>query len=235
MTPNSGFFGETARTSQISPLARRHRGAGGVVAVTRCNFDDLGENLFGHGDAGAASAAVRCFARAGEQHDVALHDAGEMVFDGRVNVGDVEGDRQTARKCVEVAQVDLALPRHLQLTLEAGGELAHGDGNEDEEDQVDDFLRILDAEAVERRIEEEGRGEHAANRGNNRRYDAPPGRGDHHRDQVDDGAVGKADLPDQRKQHGGDGRDQAERHEDAVQFLPDGVEFQRVMHRIAGW
>jgi hypothetical protein len=46
--------------------------------------------------------------------------------------------------------------------------------------------------------------------------------------------VGKADFPDQGKKHCGDGCDEAERHEDAAQFLPDRVEFQRVMHRIAG-
>jgi hypothetical protein len=39
------------------------------------------------------------------------------------------------------------------LALESRGELAYGDGNENKEDQVDDFLRILDAEAVERRVE----------------------------------------------------------------------------------
>ena len=122
--------------------------------MTRRNLGGLAEYQFRHGHAGASSAAVRCFARAGKQHDIALHDAGKVVFDCRVNVGNVEGDSQTPRKGIKIAQVDLALPRHLQLTLEASGKLAHGDGHKDKEDQVDDFLRILDAEAVERRIEE---------------------------------------------------------------------------------
>ena len=64
--------------------------------MTRCNLDDLAEYQFRHDHAGATSAAVRCLARAGKEHDVALHDAGEMVFDGGVNVGDVEGDSETS-------------------------------------------------------------------------------------------------------------------------------------------
>src|SRR5262249_21725549 len=212
----------------------RHRGAGGGFTVARCNLDDLAEHLLGYEHTGATPAAVRCFARAWKKHDVALHDAGEMVLDSGVNVGDVEGDRQASRKSVEIPEVYFALPRHLQLALEPRSELAYGDGDEDEEDEVDDFLRILDAEAVEGRIGKKRRGKHAANRGNNGRHDSPPGCRDDHRDQVDHGPVGKPDFPDQGEQHRGNGRDQAKRHENAVQFLPDRVEFQRVMHRFAG-
>jgi hypothetical protein len=96
MTPNSRFFRRDCAHQPDLSAWRRHRGACGVVAVTRCNFDDLGENLLGHDDAGAASAAVRCFTRAWKKHDVALHDAGEMILDGCVNVGDIERDSQTS-------------------------------------------------------------------------------------------------------------------------------------------
>jgi hypothetical protein len=75
------------------------------------------------------------------------------------------------------------------LAFEPGGELAHHHRYEDEQDEIDDFLRIRDAEAVKRRIEEKGGGEHPAHRCNDRRYDSPARGRDHHREQIDDGAV----------------------------------------------
>ena len=195
MTPNSGALRRhRAHQPDLAALGR-HRHAGRGIAAAGRDLGHFAEHLLRHRDAGAPSAAVRCLARAGEQHDLALHDGGEVVFDRGMNVGHVERHRQPARKGVKIAQVDLALARHLQLTLEAGGELAHHHRDEDEQDQIDDFLRIRDAEAVERRIEEEGGGEHAADRGNDRRHDAPARRRDHHRDQIDHGAVGRARLP----------------------------------------
>src|ERR1017187_8768624 len=165
-----------------------HRHAAVGVAAAGCNFDDLGEHCLRHRDAGAPSAAAGSIARTGEQDDFALHDGGEVVFDRGMNVGHVERHRQPARKGVEVAQVDLALVRHFQLAFEPGGELAHHHRDEDEQDEIDDFLRIRDAEAVERR-KEEGGGEYPAHRGNDRRYDSPARGRDHHREQIDDGAV----------------------------------------------
>jgi hypothetical protein len=154
-----------------------------------------------HRDAGVPSAAVRRFTRAREEHDLALHDGGEVVLDRGVNVGHVERHRQPAREGVEVAQVDLALPRHLQFALEARGELAHHHRDEDEQHEIDDFLRIRDAEAVERRIEEKGGGQHPADRSNDRGHDAPAGGRDHHRNQIDRGTVAEPDPPNERKKH----------------------------------
>ena len=142
MTPNSELLGDTARTSQISPLS--------AVTVTpllaSCragrDLDHLGADRLRHRDAGAPSAAAGSVARAGEQDDFALHDGGEVVLDRGMNVGHVERHRQPAREGVEVAQVDLALARHLQLAFEPGGELADHHRDEDEQDQIDDFLRI---------------------------------------------------------------------------------------------
>ena len=96
-------------------------------------------------------------ARAGEQHDIALHDGGEMVFDRGMDVANVERHRQPARESIEIAHVDLALARQFQLPLQPSGELAHHDGDEDEQEQIDDLLRVADAEAVERRKEERRR------------------------------------------------------------------------------
>ena len=102
-----------------------------------------------------------------------------------MDVGNVERHRQPAREGVEIAQVDLALARHLQLPLEAGGELAHHHRDEDEQDEIDDFLRIGDAEAVERRIEEEGGSDHATDRSHDGGDHAPPGRRDDHWNEID--------------------------------------------------
>ena len=167
---------------------RRHGGRGGL--------DHLGEHLLGHRDAGAPSAAGGGLARAGEQHDLALHDCGEMILDRGMDVAHVEGDRQAAREGVEIAHVDLALARQFQLPLQAGGELAHHHRDEDEQEEVEDLVRVLDAQAVERRIEEEGGGAHAADGGDHRRDDAPARGRDHHWDQVDDRAVVQPGLDD---------------------------------------
>ena len=55
---------------------------------------------------------------------------------------DVEGARQPAREGVEVAHVDLAPARELQLPPQPGRQLAHHNGDEDEQKEVDDLLRV---------------------------------------------------------------------------------------------
>ena len=81
-------------------------------------------------------------ARAGKQHDLALHDGGEVVLDRGMDVGDVESHRQPAREGIEIAHVDLALARQLQLPLQPGGELAHHHRDEDEQHEIEDFVRV---------------------------------------------------------------------------------------------
>jgi hypothetical protein len=120
------------------------------------------------------------------------------------------------------------------LALEAGGELAHRHRDENEQNEIENLLRIPDSETVKRRIEEEGGGEYAANRGNHRGHDAPARGRDHHRDQENHGTVGEPDFIHQGKQQRGEGGDQAERRENAGQFLADAVEFQAVGHCLTG-
>ena len=128
-----------------------------------------------------------------------LHDTGEVILDGRVDIRDVERDSEPAGKCVKVTQIDFPLPRHFQLPLEAGRELAHRHCNEYEQDQVDDFLRFLDAEAVGGRVEEKGGRKHAAHGGDQRRHNPPTCRRDHNRDQVGDGTMRKPAFPHEQK------------------------------------
>ena len=144
-----------------------------------------------------------------------------MILDRRVDIRHVESDRQPARKCIEVAQIYFPLTRHFQLPLEAIGKLTYGDRNENEQDQVDDFLRVLDAEAVCRRIKEIGRGEDPANGRDKRRHDAPTRRRDHDRDQVNDGTVRKPDLPHKKEQYRRQCRDQGEGEGYARQLFSD--------------
>ena len=180
-----------------------------------------------------ASAAGGGFARAREQHDLALHDVGEMILDGGMDVGDVEGDRQPARERVEIAHVDLALARELQLPAQAGGELADHDGDDHEQHQVEDLLRVPDAEAVERRIKEEGGGQHPADGGDDRRHDAPAHGRDQHRNEIEHRAVFEPDFRDGRIDAHGDRADHGEREQNATQFLADTLVLQEIGHRRA--
>ena len=91
-------------------------------------------------------------------------------------------------------------------------------------------MRVGDAEAVERRVEEEGGSEHPADGGEDRRHDAPARGRDHYRDQIDHGAVAEPGLDDDEIDCRGDGRDHAKRQQNAAQFLADAVEFQGVEH-----
>jgi len=91
-------------------------------------------------------------------------------------------------------------------------------------------VRVLDAEAVEWRIEEEGGSEHPADGGDNRRHDAPARSRNHHRNQIDHGAVAEPGLDDDEIDRRGDGRDHAKRQQNAAQFFADAVEFQGVEH-----
>src|SRR5262249_53914122 len=148
--------------------SRRHYGARCGFAVTGCDLHDFAKNPLWHCYSGATPAAVCRFARAREQHDVALYDAREVILDCRMNIRDVECNSQAPRESIEVAQVDLALAGHFKLALEARRELTYGHGDENEQNQVDDFLGILDAETVGRFVEKERRGDHTAYRCNDR-------------------------------------------------------------------
>jgi hypothetical protein len=64
--------------------------------VTGCDLHDFGKNPLWHCHPGATPAAVRRFARTRKQHNIALHDAGEVIFDCRMNIGDVERHSQAS-------------------------------------------------------------------------------------------------------------------------------------------
>src|SRR6185437_3097075 len=169
------------------------------------------------------------------ENDLALHDAGKMILDCGMDIRHVKCDGQPTRKGVEVAQVNLALARHLELPLEAAGELAHHHRHENEQCEIDDLLGVGDAEAEKGRIKEEGRGKYPAYRRGDSRHDSPTRCRDDDRYQVNNGTVLEAVLPDEDKQHGGQNADQADRHGDAMQFLPDVRVITDVLHcRAAG-
>ena len=69
----------------------------------RSDLDNFGENTLRHGRAGAPAAAVGRLAGTGKQDHVALHDAGEVVLDGRVDIRHIERDSEPAGKCIKIA------------------------------------------------------------------------------------------------------------------------------------
>ena len=157
-----------------------------------------------------------------------------MIFDRGVDVAHVEGHCQPAREGIEIAHVYLALPRKLQLPLEAGCELAHHHGDENKQNEVEHLMRVGDPQAVQRRIEEEGGGERAGDGGHHRRDHAPARGRNYHRNEVDDRTVVQAGLRHQAIDKGRDEPDQHQRQADVAQFSSQVVEFGRVWHCHAG-
>ena len=151
-----------------------------------------------------------------------------MVLDRGMNVGHVERHRQPPREGVEVAQVDFALARGLQLPFEPGRELAHHHRDEDEQNQVEDLVRVRDAEGC-RAAERRRRRKRARRRPRQRSprrcpsawprsppgSDRPPSRG-----------RGRSRRPVRIDEHGHH-RDHAQGRQNAAQFLADAVEIQR--------
>src|SRR5215472_5385799 len=97
-----------------------------------------------------------------------------------MNIRNIERDCQTPRESVKIAQVNLTLASHFQLPFETSCELAHSHGHKDKQDEIDNFLGVLDAETVKRLVKEEGGCKHTTDCCDDRGND-PPARGsDHH-------------------------------------------------------
>jgi hypothetical protein len=224
-------------------VVRGHRVVAGRSGPGGSHLDDLVENGLRHGDlggldlgglhlAGLAVRRVGGVAPAGEQDHLALGDGSEVILDGRMDVRHRERARQAAHEIIEVAGLHLAPARQLELSLQPAGELADYDRDEDVEQQVDHFLRIANAQVVERREEQERRRHHAG-KGGNERGDAPPaGGGQEHRNQEENGAAGIAELVDEQvNRQGGDGdRDQGQR--DTAQRATETVGLRNLRHRV---
>ncbi len=88
-----------------------------------------------------------------------------MVFDGRVDLAGVGGDRQPLGEGVERAHLALALLRNQRMGARPRRELARHRGDDDEQDEVENMLRLRDAKIVDRLVEEECRRGDAADRG----------------------------------------------------------------------
>lgn len=138
-----------------------------------------------------------------------------MIFDGCIDVGCREGARETARECVEVAHFGLALPRDLELLLQLRGQMAGHDRHEQEQREIDVFLRVPDLKAVDRRKEEVRRRRDTEKSRHDRRNDAPARRRNHHRYKINDGAPVNSPLRNQRV---GDGRGDAHDQDGGAQF-----------------
>ncbi len=64
-----------------------------------------------------------------------LQDRREVILDRGVNVGDVEGDREAARKSIKIAHVDLALARNFRLHFQLRRQMAGDHGDEDKKNR----------------------------------------------------------------------------------------------------
>jgi hypothetical protein len=118
------------------------------------------------------------------------------------------------------AQAVRLLPRPCPPRV--GGKLSRHHGDDDEQRQIEDVNGIVDAEIVDRRIEEEGG---CANRGESRdhgRYDAAPDRGKQHRDHVNDGDGPDIDKALQGRERAGQHADQHQRDHDLIGALARG-------------
>lgn len=131
----------------------------------------------------------------------------EMVLDRGVDIAFARGGRKTPRQQVE--RFDLRLPpaRGLPLFAKLGGELPGHDRDDHEHRYIDQFLRLMDMQAVDRRIEEEGGGHDTGNHRDKGGENAPARRGEDYGDHVAHADMIERHQFSNRKHDGGRGHD----------------------------
>src|ERR1700722_5956795 len=110
----------------------------------------------------------------------------EVVVDRGDQFRDGETGGKTPRKIIEVMDVPLALAQRLGFLAQARGEIAADERHPEEQQQVDDFLRILNLETEDRRKEKEIRFRHADDGSQRRRPDSPSGGSDDDGNEIGD-------------------------------------------------
>ncbi len=138
--------------------------------------------------------------------------ARQVAADGGNQVADGETGGQALRKLVELLHLPLAPPQRVGLALEPGGEIAADQRDHEEEQEIDDLLRALDLQAVDRRKEEEVGGRHAGDGGEGGGPN-PPLRGrDSDRNQVGHRHQRDRNLALDHQEGRGDQHDTEQRH-----------------------
>ena len=74
-----------------------------------------------------------------------------MILDGDEYFGGAGRRGEPARKGVEIGHLPFPLARDRGVALGLGGQVRHEDGDDHEQDEIEDFLRLGDLEAVELR------------------------------------------------------------------------------------
>ena len=118
--PKSGVFGDTRRTSQRLPLpSSMVRSPHSSCSMRLTSSRTRSGTVVGRAGLGGA-----------KQHDLALHEIGEMILDGDENVGGARSRGEPPRKGVEIAHLAFALARDRGVALGLGGEMRHKDGDD---------------------------------------------------------------------------------------------------------
>jgi hypothetical protein len=149
-----------------------------------------------------------------KQRHAATGNGAHVVLNRGVDVGRARGHGEAAREEIERLHLLLALPRRLDVLAHAIGELTRHHCHDDEQDEVGDVGGIGDADVVDRRIEEEGRGRQAGQPRDDRRRHTPARRSDDDGDQIAEGGVVQIEQRTGHEQRGSDRSDDQQRHGD---------------------
>ncbi len=165
-----------------------------------------------------------------EQHHLALHQIGEMLLDGDKNLSRARRHGEAARERVEVAHLALALARNDDVLLGLAGQVRHHHGDDHEQQKIERFLGRGDLETVELREIDIAREQHAGDGGHQRRNDAEPIAGQHHRHEIEHRTAQDADIVAQHERHRGCRGDKQQRNDYAAHFAPQRCEHEIYSH-----
>ena len=111
-----------------------------------------------------------------DQDGTAAQCIRKVVLDCEDQIAAGQAGSKSLRERVQFADLSFAAAQTDRFILKARREVAGDQSDQQEQNQIDDILRVADPERVKRRIEEEIRGSRAGNGRYDARYD-PPQRG----------------------------------------------------------
>ncbi len=212
----------TYRAQQPDVLRRFiHHAAGGGIGGRDRRGDALLQDHWQRVRFERFKAAAGC---GREERDPLSERIGQVILNGGDQVRYGETRRQTSRELVKLLDFPLSMAQRFRLLPQARGKIAADQRHHQEQHEVDDFVRILDLETVERRKKQEISHRQAGNRRQGGRPDAPLGRRDNDRYQVRDrDEIGRKRLAEGEQ----DGRNHPDAHKRQQQrqdfLLPDAM------------
>ena len=158
--------------------------------------------------------------RGSEQHDLALNEAGQVLFDREIDVG---RRRKPPREGIEIAHFLLAPLGEFFLPLHRICKVAGHHRHHHEQQEIDDLVRPREIESVIRRKEKISRPEHAGDRRDQRRNEAKVPAGEQHGQQIDGRAAADLERLSERIDHDRGDRHHRQRDDAAAQFASDPI------------